>query len=303
MHYGKVLVLLGLAVLALALMQPLFGEPIRAIVIDGKFDDWKAVPGYKDPANNTHDTDHKLKDDRPAAVDHPDADLLEYKFAHDGDNVYAYFKSRGIIGRTQAGASGKKAGRYYAIVTIDVDDDASTGYWLHEGGFYPSSAGYDVNAEIEWFDNRVNTGHYINHACRDQAELDQAFLDQSSGKYQKGQPGPYPAGFLRLGPGTYKHYTEWVYHENNTITFVRDQGPRTLGIIQGALSKDGHELEMVMPMKGFLVDPKGRPIVKLGQKINISFSLEASGELAPSGKWASNTGEPIRGYVLESPRN
>ena len=31
------------------------------------------------------------------------------------------------------------------------------------------------------------------------------------------------------------------------------------------------------------------------------MSLEASGELAKGGKWASNTAEPIRGYVLDQP--
>src|SRR5439155_4009890 len=139
-------------------------------------------------------------------------DLLECKLAHDAENLYAYFKARGVIGRTQAAQGGKPDGRYYAIVTIDLDDSATTGYWLHEGGFYPSSGGYDVNAEIEWYGGRFNTGHYINHACRDQAELDQAFLDQSSGEYKKGHDGPYKAGFVRPGPGTYKHYTEWVYH-------------------------------------------------------------------------------------------
>jgi hypothetical protein len=277
-------------------------EPVRKIAIDGKFDDWKDVPVYKDPPNNAHDTEHSKQDDTPAFVDHADADLLEYKFAHDAENLYAYFKSRGIIGRTQSSANGKKAGRYYAILAIDVDNDDKTGYWLHEGGFFPTSRGYDLNAEIEFFDNRVNTGHYINHECLDRKELDQAFLDQSSGQYKKDKPGPYKAGFVRLGPGTYKHYTEWVYHANDTVTFVRDQGPQTLGVIQGALSQDGHELEMIIPMKGFLVDPKGQPLVKLGRKINISFSLEASGELAKGGKWASNTAEPIRGYVLDAPK-
>jgi hypothetical protein len=297
---GRILAVV-LVLLTNAFTPPLFGEPVRKITIDGKFADWKAVPSYKDPPNNEHDTDHKKKDDRPGHVDHADVDLVEYKFAHDADNLFAYFKARGVIGRTQAAAPGKNAGRYYAIVAIDVDNDAKTGYWLHEGGFYPTSGGYDVNAEIEWFNNRLNTGHYINHACRDQAELDQAFLDQSAGKYKKGHPGPYPAGFVRLGPGTYKHYTEWVYHANDTITFVRDKGPQTLGIIKGALSADGHELEMTIPRRGFLVDPKGNPLVKLGQKINVSISLEASGELAKGQKWASNTGEPIRGYVLEAP--
>ena len=290
---------LGFGLLIATLAAPLSSEPPRTITIDGNFADWKDVPAYKDAPDNEHDTAHNKADDKPERVDHADVDLLEYKITHDSKNLYAYFKARGIIGRTQIAADDKPAGRYYAILTIDVDDDETTGYWLHEGGFYPTSRGYDVNAEIEWYNGRVNTGHYLNHACRNQAELDQAFLDQSAGKYQKGNPGPYPAGFVRLGLGTYKHYTEWVYHANDTITFVRDKGPQTLGIIQGALSKDGHELEMIVPFKGFLKSPKDEPIMKLGQKLNISMSLEASGELAKGKKWASNTGEPIRGYVLQ----
>ena len=291
-----ILVLVGAA---LFLSAPAQTEPPRVIAIDGAFADWRDVPLHRDPAHNEHDTDHNQRDAKPEHVEHADVDLLEYKFTHDAENLFAYFKARGKIGRTQAAAPGKKAGRYYAIVTIDVDEDETTGYWLHEGGFYPTSRGYDVNAEIEWFDGRLNTGPYINHACRNQAELDQAFLDQSAGQYKKGHTGPYPAGFLRLGPGTYKHYTEWVYHAGGTITFVRDEGPQTLGIIKGALSPDGHELEMIVPMKGFLVNAKGQPIVRLGQKLSISMSLEASGELSKGKRWASNTGEPIKGYVLE----
>jgi hypothetical protein len=286
----------------LACGWPIYAEPCRTITIDGNFADWANVPSHTDPAHNEHDTDHKGRFDQPAHVEHADVDILEYKFTHDAENLYAYFKARGAIGRTQAAGPGKK-GRYYAIVAIDVDQDAKTGYWLHEGGFYPTSGGYDVNAEIEWYNDRLNSGYYINHACRSRAELDQAFLDQSSGEYRKGRDGPYRPGFLRLGPGTYHFYTEWVYHANQRITFVRDQGPRTLGIIKGALSADGHELEMAIPMKGFLVDRAGKPIMRLGGKLNISFSLEASGELARGGRWASNTAAPIKGYRLESLAN
>jgi hypothetical protein len=70
-----------------------------------------------------------------------------------------------------------------------------------------------------------------------------------------------------------------------------------------AISADGHQLEMGIPMKGFLVDEKGTPILRPGTTIDVSFSLEASGELArdPRRRWASDTGEPIVGYVLEPP--
>jgi hypothetical protein len=93
-----------------------------------------------------------------------------------------------------------------------------------------------------------------------------------------------------------------VYHDNGTLTFVRDKGPQTLGVLTGALSADGHELEMKVPLRGFLVDPKGQPTIRLGQQLHISFSLEASGELAQGGRWGSNTAAPVRSYVLEAAR-
>ena len=119
------------------------------------------IPSYTDPADDTHDTGHDQRTDVPSYVDHPDVDLLEYKVSHDDENLYFYFRSRGEIGRTQTSDSGAPAGRYYVIITIDVDDNDDTGYWVHEGGYYPTSRGYDVNAEIEFYDGQFNTGHYL----------------------------------------------------------------------------------------------------------------------------------------------
>ena len=269
--------------------------PIR---IDGRFDDWAAVKSYTDPAGDTHDTDHKERDDRPALVEHPDVDLLEYKVAHDGEHLYFYFRSRGIIGRTQRAAPGQEAGRYYVVVTIDVDRRDETGYWIHEGGYYPTSPGYDVNAEIEFYDGELNTGHYLNHGASNDAELLAAFRDQTQGKYVPGHDGPYPAGLLRVLPGSYKHYTQWSLHEDGTLTLVRDKGPVVPGIMSVRLSSDGHELEMAVPLRGFLKDERGRPIIGPGSVLDLSLSLEASGELAPGRAWASDTGEPIDGYVV-----
>jgi hypothetical protein len=86
-------------------------------------------------------------------------------------------------------ALGKRAGRYYAIVTTDVDQNDVTGYPLHEGGYYPTTGGYDMNAEIEYFNGVFNTGHYLNHGATDLASLNQAFADQSHGGYNPAQ-GP-----------------------------------------------------------------------------------------------------------------
>jgi hypothetical protein len=270
----------------------------RVIKIDGQLDDWAGVRSYTDQEGDTHDTDHKLADDKPNPVDHPDADLVEYRVAHDAENLYFYVRSRGQVGRTQKAVGDKQAGRYYLAITIDVDDNDETGYWIHEGGYYPSTRGYDVNAEVEYYDGELNTVCYLNHGALDAKELQQAFLDQSSGKYREGHDGPYPAGFMRVLPGKYKQYTQWVYHDNGEITFVRDKGPVVPGIGKAAISKDGHVIEVAFPYKGFLVNERGQPIMALGKKIDISVSLEASGELAPGGDWASDTGDPINGYLL-----
>lgn len=278
----SVLVLSGLAPGMAA-----YAERTRSIAVDGVFDDWSDIPSRFDEAQDEHDTDHNLPDDVPALVSHPDVDILEYKFAHDADTLYAYFRARGVIGNTQPQSLGA-AGRYYGIVTIDVDNDDATGYWLHEGGYYPTSSGYDMNMEIEWYDGAFNTGHYINHGATDEAELEQAFADQQN-------------GIVRVLPGTYDYYTQWVMFDDGSIVFVADRGPVHQGIVTVAVSPDGHEMEMAAPFRGFMVDPEGHPIVALGKTLDVSFSLEASGELAPGQSWASDTAAPIVGYYLGGP--
>ncbi|MDX9973120.1 MAG: dockerin type I domain-containing protein [FCB group bacterium] len=278
--------LFGIVFLCVLMVSwPAAAEPTRSIVIDGSFGDWAGLPLRTDPVDDQHDTDHTGPADVPAYVDHPDADLLEFTFAHDEETLYAYFKSRGTIGRTQAETPELRAGRYYGIVTIDVDNNDTTGYWLHEGGYYPTSPGYDMNMEIEWYNGEFNTGHYLNHGARDQEELDQAFVDQAN-------------GIVRVLPGTYDYYTQWVMFENGSIVWVLDRGPVYQGIITVAISPDGHEMEMAAPFRGFMKDPEGNPIVALGKTLDVSFSLEASSELAPGAEWASDTADPIVGYYL-----
>ena len=287
-------------------------EFTRDITIDGNFADWADVPSYFDPVGgpgvlhngipDTHDTDHKAPGDIPIYVNHPDIDLVEYKFTHDSSNLYAYFRATGAIGNTSSNASiSSQQGRYYVIVTLDVDNHLSTGYGLHEGGYYPTSAGYDMNMEVEYFNGTFNTGHYLNHGATNQAQLNTAIQDQTN-------------GIVRVLPGTYKYYSQWVWFDNPSsgsnrlpppddyasITFVADKGPVYQGIIRIALSPDRHEAEMVAPFRGFMRDPQGNPIMALRKTIGISISLEASPQLAPppSNSWASDTGNPISGYYL-----
>ena len=283
------------------------------ITIDGSFSDWRNNPNVifrTDGFNDTHDTDTGGEFNTPAYVNHPDVDLVEFGVTHDDNNVYFYFRSTGIIGRTQVPSPGKAAGRYYAIVTMDVDNNDVTGYPLHEGGYYPTTNGYDMNAEIEYYGGQFNTGHYLNHGATDLASLNQAFAQQSQGGYNPAQAsqdiqGPFAPGFVNILPGTYDYYTQWVYKDNDparggndSVTFVKDKGPIVEGIIKQYVSADGHEMEMIVPYKGFLKDAQGNPIVDVGKILDLSFSLEASSELAPGGQWASDTADPINGYQL-----
>ena len=289
--------------------------PTHSIIIDGNFSDWATVPSHSDPVGglgvlhdgipDTHDTDHSGPNDIPVYVNHPDIDLVEYKFTHDSSNLYAYFRATGQIGRTIS--NGSQHGRYYVIVTLDVDNNLTTGYPVHEGGYYPTSAGYDMNMEVEYYDGAFNTGHYLNHGALNQAELNAAIQDQTN-------------GIVRVLPGTYDYYSQWVWFDspgtgtyrlpapdnNASITFVADKGPVYQGIIRIALSPDKHEAEMVAPFRGFMRDASqphtsAKPIIALGKTIGISISLEASGELAPGNTWASDTGNPILGYYLAHP--
>jgi hypothetical protein len=304
--------------LLLATSTTAFGEELHQIIIDGDFSDWATVTSYFDPWGtnvhngipNTHDTDVETADYIPVYVNHPDVDLLEYKFTHDASNLYAYFRADGVIGNTIGNAT--QHGRYYVIVTIDVDNNTNTGYGLHEGGYYPTSYGYDMNMEFEFFDGHPNKGNYLNHGATNQTQLDAAFQDQMK-------------GIVRVLPGTYTNYTEWVWYDTPSgsnsgtndlpppddyasIRFVEDKSPSFQGIIRIALSPDGHQAEMMAPFRGFMRDATqphtaAKPIISLGKTINISFSLEASGQLAPDPqrRWASNTAEPIRGYYLSPP--
>lgn len=290
-----------------------WSAPVHSITIDGNFSDWASVPSYFDPVGgpgvlhngipDTHDTDGKNPTDVPSYVDHPDIDLVEYKFTHDASNLYAYFRATGLIGNTSSNASQSSLqGRYYVIVTIDVDNDVGTGYGLHEGGYFPTSYGYDMNMEVEYFNGTFNTGHYLNHGATNQTQLNAAIQDQTN-------------GIVRVLPGTYRYYSQWVWFDSPTqgtnrlpapddyasITFVADRGPVYQGIIYIALSPDRHEAEMVAPFRGFMRDPSGKPIISLGKTLNISISLEASGQLAPGNDWASDTGDPIVGYYLGFP--
>lgn len=290
------------AMAVLAFAPAALTAPIHQITIDGNMNDWADLPSYTDPVNDQHDTDHFLENDVPAHVDHPDVDLVEFKFTHDGENLYAWFRARGQIARTAFDPDPNRGGRSYTIVTIDVDQDDETGYPLHEGGYYPTTRGYDLNMEVEHYDGTFNTGHYLLHGCLDDASYAASEAEQSQ-------------GLVSIVPGNYDCYTQWVWYDDppgfaneiilptgEAIYWVVDKGPVYAdSIVEFAISADGHSAEMKSPNRGFMRNSQdGTPVIALGKVLDLSFSLEGSPELVPSEDWGSDTADPINGYVLGS---
>ena len=76
-------------------------------------------------------------------------------------------------------------------------------------------------------------------------------IDLTNGEYPNNGDGPYTPGFVQPAPGNYGDYTQWVYHDNDTLTLVSDRGPVVPGIISMELSPDGHEIEIRAPLRGF----------------------------------------------------
>ncbi len=289
--------------LLILLLLPTVAFAQHKITIDGQFDDWADVPvAVVDSAGDVHDTDwfsDGLSEPRPRR--YSDVDLLEVKFTDDGENLYGYIRATGKIGRTSRSAAGQKAGRYYFIFTIDVDHDTVTGYRLAEGNYWPDSRGYDMNMEVEFYDGAFNTGHYINHEFLNEQEL------------QHGREHDLPNGIVRLKPGSYDYYLQWVTFEDSSYVEVSDRGPVYQGIIEIAVSPDSHEAEIKAPMWGFLKTPEGEPIIAPGKTIVVSASLEASGELSEEaiahgytqGKksfWGSDTADPFEYTVSTGTR-
>ncbi|MBK7106983.1 MAG: T9SS type A sorting domain-containing protein [Ignavibacteriae bacterium] len=269
------------------------------IIIDGNFNDWENIPVIvSDSANNVHDTDGYEEGGEPAQfLDYSDVDILEVKFTNDENSLYGYIKSKGIIGNTSSTSLGHtKSGRYYFIFTIDVDDNDTTGYPLREGGYYPDSKGYDMNMEVEFYNGEYNTGHYLNHE----------YISEED--YNANWQNDLTQGIVRLTPGTYDWYSQWVLFEDSTYVVVEDKGPIYYGIIKIAVSENGNEAEISAPFWGFLKTPDGKNIIDVNQNIKVSASLEGSGELSEEALklgytagsksvWGSNTAESFNYFI------
>ncbi len=304
----------SLIVLA-AMLATVASEPIFDIVIDGNFDDWKNVPSHFDPIDladgstmdeniaDVHDADHYGLFEKPDHAYNPHVDIVEVKYTHDENFLYTYIRTNGEIARTFVG---EKPGRYYAIVTVDVDNDEKTGYLLNQGGYYPVTGGYDVNHELEYYIGSFNQAVFLDHGAFNDVTLKANFAANK-------------LGIMLLGPATYPFYTEYLFWDTTPtadeikrcpdgpyklpnsevlICFTADKAPGPFYSSSKA-EKNGTEIEIRHPLKGFLKSSQGDfDTIALGSTIKVSVSLETSGEYTvPLGTWATDTAAPFK-YTL-----
>lgn len=164
---------------------------------------------------------------------------------------------------------------------------------------------------MEFYNGQFNHGSYLNHGCNDSVSYDAAYKANI-------------AGVTNIQQGNYSFYTEYDYWAagtiptvdeqqrcqdgfyilpsgNEYICFSTDKAPGPFNsAVKWARSEAGDEIEYAAPFVGWMKTPEGKPAISIGSVLDLSISLETSGEYStPAGEWASDTGKPIVGYKLE----
>jgi hypothetical protein len=254
----------------------LAGTP--AVEIDGRFDEWRgssAVSGVSDPEG---DVVWYLDSN-------PDTDLLEFKVTSDDEHLYFYTRVAG-----QHGNTGEGRDRYYFYVYIDADRNPATGYipTRDDDCYYGVAIGDDCEAQFEFVGGRfVKT-----------------FFGFAGGSTEK----EVLAGRVTLAPSWYsKHDEQGRLRDGYKVEYVRqgDEVKITEDFAEGstddiviAFSPDGSECEMRAALSGFLRDASGRPIIAVGQSIDLAAGVEASGLVRGNTRWSADSTAVIRGYRI-----
>jgi hypothetical protein len=246
-----------------------------AVHIDGRFDEWRSVPGMTDPEK-----------DIPSYLEYnPDTDLLEFKVANDERYLYFYTRVAGRHGHTAAGKD-----RYYFYVYIDADRNPATGYLptRDDDCYYGVTLGDDCEAQFEFVGGRFVKTFF-------------GFAGRSTEK-------DVLAGRVALGASWYNRQDEQgrlrdgykveYIRRDGQISITKDLSEGTSDDITVALSPDGSECEMRALMSGFLAKANGEPIIAAGQRIDLAAGVEASGQARGNSKWGADSTAILRGYSI-----
>ena len=246
------------------------------IKIDGNFDDWRNVTGVDD----------RRGDLVPYLEYVPDVDILEFKVAHDDQHIYLYARVAGQVGRSHP-----DGGRGYFYAYMDVDQDPGTGFLptRDDECYFGVDIGDDCEVQFEFVNNAFRKTFYgfCGLGGNDNVLKQQLHI----GKSRYGR-------FEDNGVERANYKSEYTYRDGIT-EITEDLKLGTSDTIRLAVSPDGHEVEVASTFTGFLKDSKGRPIVKLGQTIDIAAGMECDSKAYP-GKtnWAADNTIAIRGYRL-----
>jgi hypothetical protein len=246
-----------------------------SVQIDGRFDEWRNLPGLADPAG-----------DIPSHLQYnPDTDLLEFKVANDERYLYFYTRVAGRHGHTAAGKD-----RYYFYVYIDADRNPATGYLptRDDDCYYGVALGDDCEAQFEFVGGRFVKTFF-------------GFAGRSTEK-------DVLSGRVALGPSWYnRHDAEGRLRDGYKVEYIRrggqisitkDLSEGTSDDISIALSPDGSQCEMRAEMSGFLASSNGEPIIAAGRRIDLAAGVEASGQARGNSKWGADSTAILRGYLI-----
>ena len=247
-----------------------------SIAIDGKFDEWRNIAGIDDRAG-----------DLVPYLDYvPDVDILEFKVAHDTKHIYFYVRVAGQVGRTHPAG-----GRSYFYVYMDVDANPETGYLPSRDDecYFGVDLGDDCEVQFEFVNNALRKTFY--------------------GFCGLGGDENVLAGKLTLGKSQYHrrdaagktmpNYKVEYTLRGGKIAMTKDGKEGSTDTITLAISPDGHEVEVASTLDGFLKNPQGRPIVQLGQTIDLAVGMECDSKVYPNKQhWGADNTVVIRGYTL-----
>jgi hypothetical protein len=246
------------------------------ITIDGNFDDWRNFAGLDD----------RRGDLVPYLEYVPDVDILEFKVAHDDRHIYLYARVAGQIGRSHP-----DGGRSYFYAYMDVDHNPGTGFLpsRDEECYFGVDIGDDCEVQFEFVNNAFRKTFYgFCGLGGNQNVLKQQLTIGNSHYGRLDDNGVERANYK----------SEYTYR-NGITEITEDLKLGTSDTIRLAISPDGHEVEVASTFTGFLKDSEGRPIIKLGQTIDIAAGMECDSKAYP-GKtsWAADNTIAIRGYQL-----
>jgi hypothetical protein len=246
------------------------------IKIDGRFDDWRNIPGIDDPRGDVVSYLEYL----------PDVDILEFKVAHDDANIYLYARVAGQVGRTSP-----DGGRSYFYAYMDVDQNPQTGFIPSRDDecYFGVDIGDDCEVQFEFVNNALRKTFY--GFCGKGGNENVLRQQVTIGQSQYGRLDDQ-------GRERADYKAEYIFRDGKT-EITEDLKLGTSDTIRLAVSPDGHEVEIVSSLAGFLKDSSGKPTVQVGQTIDIAAGMEGDCKLYPGKtRWGADNTQPIRGYRL-----